>query len=151
MERNHQQLLIQNRVKLVCELPLEGVLLRMGSNFTDSNRDEILSEKTNHDKTRSFLNLLPTRGPHAYHSFCTALTSVGCRHLIPREEKLIKCYKWRWVCNDDGSVLIEDHRRWMTEEAAKKEAHNCTPTFSSWDGVGSPGVKLIITQDTATQ
>ena len=149
MQKAHREQLVHNRVSLIRQLPLESVLLRMGSIFTDQHREDILAEKTTQDKVRSFLDILASRGPRAFDVFCTALNAVGCRHLLKPTQIETICYTWKYIRSDDKTVIIEDHRRYFTEKAARKEGLHCKPSFTTWDGPDSPSADLIITQGSA--
>ena len=75
MQQEHRLALTSNYVLLVNETPVDDILDELvQQNIIDPDHKEfIMHHPTRKGRTRALLELLPRRGPKAFHAFCCAL------------------------------------------------------------------------------
>ena len=74
MQREHNVALTKNYVLLVNETPVDDILdeLRQQQIVDEEQREFIARQPTQKGRTRALLELLPGKGPKAFHAFCYA-------------------------------------------------------------------------------
>ena len=85
MDERHKELLIKNRVRLVEDLDALPLLdyLCQEAILSGEEVDLITAQPTRASQTRKLLDILPTRGPQAFDTFCRALERTNVqRHLV---------------------------------------------------------------------
>ncbi|KAK3558277.1 hypothetical protein QTP86_013928 [Hemibagrus guttatus] len=76
MERKHRNLLRAQRLHLCDQLVVDDTIVQylyQEDILTDSQVEEILSQKSNKNKTLRLLSILPDRGPNAFNVFVQSL------------------------------------------------------------------------------
>nr|XP_033780856.1 caspase-2 [Geotrypetes seraphini]XP_033780857.1 caspase-2 [Geotrypetes seraphini] len=83
MAKPHQEALKKRRVSLAKQLELGELLelLMEKDILTLPMREDIKSKPGNFQQSVALLDLLPKRGPHAFHAFCVALQDSSQGHL----------------------------------------------------------------------
>lgn len=85
MDKNHKELLRRNRERLVEDLEALSLLSYLFQEHTLSENDVdlIKAERTRSLQAEKLLDIIPRRGPQAFHNFCRALErGDGQNHLL---------------------------------------------------------------------
>ena len=84
MQREHRLALIKKYVLLVNETPVDDILdeLRQQQIVNEEQREFIARHSTHKGRTRALLELLPRRGPKAFHAFSYALLAGNKNDLV---------------------------------------------------------------------
>ncbi|XP_051547431.1 death domain-containing protein CRADD-like [Myxocyprinus asiaticus] len=76
MDPKHRQLLRSQRLQLADELLVDDMIIQylyQEEILTESHLEDIHTESSNRKKVLKLLDILPTRGPHAFHHFIQSL------------------------------------------------------------------------------
>ena len=89
----------KNCVLLVNETPVDDILdeLRQQQIVNEEQREFIARQPTQKGRTRALLELLPRRGPTAFHAFCYAMLARHKNELVsvltdPEKEDMPVCF-----------------------------------------------------------
>ena len=84
MQREHRLALTKNYVLLVSGTPVDDILddLRQQQIVNEEQREFIARHSTHKGRTRALLELLPRRGPKAFHAFCYVLLTRNKNNLV---------------------------------------------------------------------
>ena len=99
MQSEHKLALAKNYVLLVNETPVDDILdeLREQQIVNEEQREFIARQSTQKGRTRALLELLPRRGPKAFHTFCYTLLARHKNELVSvltgpeKEDMAVKC------------------------------------------------------------
>ena len=99
MQSAHRLALTKNYVLLVNETPVDDILdeLRQQQIVNEEQREFIARQSTHTGRTRALLELLPGKGPKAFHAFCYALLARNKNELVsvltdPEKEEMAVCF-----------------------------------------------------------
>lgn len=85
MDKKHRELLRRNRERLVEDLEALSLLsyLYQEHTLSENDVDLIKAERTRSSQAEKLLDIVPKRGPQAFHTFCRALErGDGQNHLV---------------------------------------------------------------------
>ena len=85
MDKKHRELLRRNRERLVEDLDALSLLsyLYQEHTLSENDVDLIKAERTRSSQAEKLLDIVPKRGPQAFHTFCRALErGDGQNHLV---------------------------------------------------------------------
>ena len=113
MQQEHRLALTSNYVLLVNETPVDDILDELvQQNIIDLDYKEfIMHHPTRKGRTRALLELLPRRGPKAFHAFCYALMAKKKEDLVsvlcdPEKEDMEVCFPEQSRFHLGGTVYL---------------------------------------------
>ena len=99
MQKEHRLALTKNYVLLVNETPVDVIMdeIRQQQIVDEEQREFIARQPTQKGRTRALLELLPRKGPKAFHAFCYALLARNNSELVsvltdPEKEDMEMCF-----------------------------------------------------------
>lgn len=92
MKECHKAALTKMRVALARDLEPDELLEHLLADevLTPIMKEKIESNNRRFKQNTALLDLLPSRGPYAFHNFCSALRKTGQQHLAQQLEALVK-------------------------------------------------------------
>ncbi|XP_018409334.1 PREDICTED: caspase-2 [Nanorana parkeri] len=92
MKENHKVALTKLRVPLAQELEPDELLEHLLADgvLTPIMKEKVESNNRRFKQNTVLLDLLPSRGPHAFSVFCAALQKTGQKHLAQQLEAMVK-------------------------------------------------------------
>ena len=121
MQREHRLALTKNYVLLVNETPVDDILddLHQQQILNEEQREFIARQPTQQGRTRALLELLPRKGPKAFHAFCYALLARNKNQLVsvltdPDKEDMEVCFPEHSRFHLGGEVYLRVEREEIT-------------------------------------
>jgi hypothetical protein len=121
MQSEHKLALTKNYVLLVNESPVDDILdeLRQQQIVNEEQREFIARQPTQKGRTRALLELLPRRGPKAFHAFCYALLARHKNELVsvltgPEKEDMAVCFPEHSSFHLGGEVYLKAEKEEIT-------------------------------------
>jgi hypothetical protein len=117
MQREHRLALTKNYALLVNETPADDILDEFHQHqiVNEEQREFIARHSTHKGRTRALLELLPRRGPKAFHAFCYALLARNKNELVsvltdPEKEDMEVCFPDYSSFHLGGEVYLRAER-----------------------------------------
>ena len=118
MQREHRLALTKTYVLLVNETPVDEILdeFRQQQIVNEEQREFIARHSTHKGRTRALLELLPRRGPKAFHAFCYVLLTRNKNNLVsvlthPVKEDIEVCFSDYSSFHLGGECVSEGRKR----------------------------------------